>query len=133
MCATRTITELVDYDVFCGTPDPQHDGGAVPEITPQELATRLRHGDDFDLIDVREPYEWEAGHIDGAQLLPLATLDTMIPTLDASREIVVMCRSGVRSASAARRLSAAGLERVSSLAGGLLRWDTEIGATGKVR
>ena len=126
MCATRTITELMDYDVFCGTPGPQGDADTVSEITPQELAIRLRRGDDFDLIDVRDPYEWEAGHIDGARLLPLATLDTAIVTLDASREIVVMCRSGGRSASAARRLSAAGLTRVSSLAGGILRWDAEI-------
>ena len=133
MCATRTITELVDYDVFCGTPEPQHDDDAVPEITPRELAARLRRGDDFDLIDVREPHEWDAGHIAGALLLPLGTLDTAMTTRDAFREIVVMCRSGGRSADAARRLRAAGVARVSSLAGGILRWDAEIDATGEAR
>ena len=130
MCATRAITELVDYDVFCGTPEPQHGGDAVAEITPRELAARLRHGDDIDLIDVREPYEWDAGHIDGARLLPLGTLDSAMTTLVATREIVVMCRSGGRSAHAARQLRAAGFNRVSSLAGGILRWDAETDATG---
>ena len=133
MCAMRTITELVDYDVFCGTPLPVQDGEAVPEITPRELAARLRRGDDFDLIDVREPHEWEVGHIGGAVLLPLGTLDSAMTTLVASREIVVMCRSGGRSASAARRLRAAGFDRVASLAGGILRWDAETDATGDAR
>ena len=133
MCAMRTITELVDYDVFCGTPESQHDGDSVPEITPRELAARLRRGDDFDLIDVREPREWEVGHIGGAVLLPLGTLDSAMTTLVASREIVVMCRSGGRSANAARRLRAAGFTRVANLAGGILRWDAEIDASGDAR
>lgn len=128
MCATRTITELVDYDVFCGTAKPSIEGDAVPDITPRELAERLRRRDDFDLIDVREPHEWEAGHIAGAMLVPLGTLDSALTTLVASREIVVMCRSGGRSASAAQRLRAAGFSRVANLAGGMLRWNAEVDA-----
>lgn len=126
MCATRTITALVDYDAFCGTPKPLDEGNAVPEITPRELAERLRRGDDLDLIDVREPYEWDAGHIDGAVLVPLGTLDSALATLVATREIVVMCRSGARSANAARRLHTAGFARVSNLAGGILRWSADV-------
>jgi adenylyltransferase/sulfurtransferase len=128
MCATRTITKLVDYDAFCGTPRPMDEGDALPEVTPRELAERLRRGDDFDLIDVREPHEWEAGHIAGAMLVPLGTLDSALTTLVASREIVVMCRSGGRSANAARRLRAAGFPRVSNLVGGILRWNAEVDA-----
>ena len=130
MCSTRTMTELTDYDVFCGTPGPQRAGDAVAEVTPQQLAARLQRGDDFDLIDVREVSEWEHGHITGARLVPLPTLDTALRTLDPLRELVVMCSSGGRSASAVRRLRAAGFTTVASLAGGLVRWDAEIDATG---
>ncbi|MEP6834278.1 MAG: molybdopterin-synthase adenylyltransferase MoeB [Gemmatimonas sp.] len=131
MCGTRTITELVDYDAFCGVP-----GNAVPfnapvgnadsEITPIALRERLARGDDFDLIDVREPYEWAQQHIDGATLIPLATLPDAMPTLNASRDIVVMCRSGSRSASAAQQLRDSGFTRVRNLTGGILRWNAEI-------
>src|SRR5690348_7613553 len=67
-CGTRTITALIDYDEFCGVPgaDVVHDVDDVLEITPRELASRLGRADDsFDLIDVREPYEWAIARIDG--------------------------------------------------------------------
>ena len=104
------------------------EGDALPEVTPRELAERLRRGDDLDLIDVREPHEWEAGHIAGAVLVPLGTLDSALTTLAPSREIVVMCRTGGRSANAARRLRAAGFPHVSNLVGGIVRWHAEVDA-----
>jgi adenylyltransferase/sulfurtransferase len=126
-CGTRTIRELIDYDEFCGvgganTPDDDH----VVEITPRELAARLIEGADVDLIDVREPGEWEIAHLHGARLVPLGTLAESLATLDSAREIVVMCRSGQRSASAARQLQAAGFRKVKNLAGGLLRWSDDV-------
>jgi adenylyltransferase/sulfurtransferase len=124
MCGTREITTLMDYDAYCGTPAPG--ASEVAELSPRALAARLAAGDDLDLIDVREPHEWAEGHIAGARLVPLGTLAGAIPGLDASREVVVYCRSGMRSANAARQLRAAGL-RVASLAGGILRWDDEVG------
>ncbi|MEP6766176.1 MAG: rhodanese-like domain-containing protein, partial [Gemmatimonadaceae bacterium] len=72
-----------------------------------------------------EPYEWAQRHIEGARLIPLATLQGAMPTLDASRDIVVMCRSGSRSASAALQLRESGFTRVWSLTGGILRWNAE--------
>ena len=127
-CGTRTITGLIDYDEFCGVKDmvAANDGGAVEEITPRELAARLLEGADLDLVDVREPREWELTHLEGSRLIPLGTLPDSMATLDPSREIVVLCRSGKRSETAARQLQAAGFRKVKNLSGGLLRWSDDV-------
>ena len=127
-CGTRTITELIDYDEFCagGAPAPTMDTDRVLEITPRELAARLIEGADLDLIDVREPHEWEFTHLEGARLVPLGTLPGGVETLDRSREVVVMCRSGQRSATAVRQMQAAGFRNVKNLAGGILRWSDDV-------
>ena len=129
-CGTREITELIDYDEYCGAPGgvaPQAEGN-LPELTPRELAARLAAGSDVVLIDVREPYEWEIGRIEGARLIPLGLLAGQMSSLDGTSDIVVYCRSGIRSADAARQLRAAGF-RVSNLAGGILRWSDDVDAT----
>jgi adenylyltransferase/sulfurtransferase len=123
-CGTREIRELIDYDAFCGA--SSEESTAAGEVTPSELAAMLRRGDAFDLIDVREPREWEVARIPGARLVPLATLPEALATLDRSRELVVHCKSGARSARAARLLEAAGFRRVRNLAGGILRWSEEV-------
>ena len=128
-CGTRTITALIDYDEFCGAPTSGaiHHADDVLEITPLELADRLsRARDTFDLIDVREPGEWAIARIDGAQLIPLAQIPSSIRSLDKSRDIVVMCRSGVRSADAIRFMQREGFTRVKNLAGGILRWSADV-------
>jgi adenylyltransferase/sulfurtransferase len=127
-CGTREIQELIDYEQFCGiVPNAADDGGqGVPEVTPAELAERLQRRDDFDLVDVREAYELDIARIEGARLVPLATLTESLHTLDSARDIVVMCRSGARSAKAVRQLQAAGFRRVWNLAGGILRWSDDV-------
>ncbi len=128
-CGTRTITTLIDYDEFCGSPgaETMDDIDDVLEITPRELAARLSGGDDsLDLIDVREPYEWAIAHIDGARLVPLGQIPKSLSSLDKTREIVVMCRSGVRSADAVRFMQSQGFARVRNLAGGILRWSSDV-------
>jgi molybdopterin/thiamine biosynthesis adenylyltransferase/rhodanese-related sulfurtransferase len=122
-CGTREIKELIDYDAFCGVAD---DGPPVAEITPGDLARRLRAGDDVQILDVREPHEWEICRIPTARLVPLATLPGAMSTLDDTRDVVVYCKSGVRSAQAVRDLKRAGLTRVWNLAGGVLRWSTDV-------
>jgi molybdopterin/thiamine biosynthesis adenylyltransferase/rhodanese-related sulfurtransferase/molybdopterin converting factor small subunit len=127
-CGTHEIKELIDYQQFCGVPQAAAEArrdGELPEITPRELAERLRVGD-VDLLDVREPHEWEIGRIPGARLIPLATLPEALPTLDSAHDIVVHCKSGVRSAKAVRQLQAAGFRRVWNLAGGILRWSDDV-------
>jgi len=125
-CGTREIRELIDYDEYCGTPGGEMPArNDVPEITPTELAARLDAKEDFDLIDVREPYEWQLGRLPTARLIPLGQLPAALSTLDLTRDIVVYCRSGKRSADATLELRAAGFRAVN-LAGGILRWSDEI-------
>lgn len=133
MCGTRTITQLIDYDEFCGTPAPDTSPGVerageagFVELTPTEVAAKLQRGDAFDLLDVREVDEWDAGHVDGAELVPLGTLASALDHRDRAREVVVMCHSGGRSARAARQLHEAGFTRVANMAGGMLRWRDEV-------
>jgi molybdopterin/thiamine biosynthesis adenylyltransferase/rhodanese-related sulfurtransferase len=132
-CGTREITELIDYEEFCGVRRAAAEAAlaaqSLPEITPRELATRLARGDDLDLIDVRDPHEWEIARIPGARLIPLGTLVEALPTLDSAREIVVHCKGGARSAKAVAQLRAAGFRKVWNLAGGILRWSDEVDPT----
>ena len=121
-CGTHEIQELIDYDAFCGGAQPI----TVREITPRQVAEKLARGDDFDLIDVREPFEWEIARIEGARLVPLSTFPGAIKELDPSREIVVQCKVGGRSARAADALLAAGFRNVWNLAGGITRWSDEV-------
>jgi len=124
-CGTREIRELIDYDAFCSGP-PSTGANGIREITPRELARRLANGDDIDVIDVREPYEWAIARIPGARLIPLATFPQAIASLDTERDIVVHCHHGIRSANAAEQLRAAGFTRVWNLAGGIARWSDEV-------
>ena len=91
------------------------------ELTPQEAADRVAAGD-ADLVDVREPYEWEAGHIDGARHVPLPELAGFAETLDPGRPVVFVCRVGGRSAMATDAFRRAGYE-AWNLAGGMVAWE----------
>ncbi len=124
-CGTREISRPIDYDEFCGV---AHDEN-VPEITPLELATRVSAGDDFDLIDVREPHEWEIARLPSARLIPLGDLAAAHSSLDIGREVVLYCKGGVRSARGVAQLKAAGFAQVWSLAGGITRWSEEVDST----
>jgi adenylyltransferase/sulfurtransferase len=128
-CGTRELQALVDYDEFCGTrsaagvPARRAD---VQEITPRELAVRLGRGDPLDLIDVREPYEWRIARIEGARLIPMGRVSASAGDIARDREIVLYCHHGQRSLTAARRLIAAGFDRVWNLSGGIARWSAEV-------
>ncbi|GBD16171.1 Thiosulfate sulfurtransferase GlpE [bacterium HR26] len=95
-------------------------GPAVPEVMPEEALRRQQAG--ALIVDVREPHEWRAGHIPGAVHIPLDQLATRLGELDAEREIILVCRSGNRSAHAAALLQQAGCRRVYNLSGGLIAW-----------
>ena len=125
-CGTRTIRDLTDAVELCQSPDLDAVFGAVPEIEPAVLATRLASGESVEILDVREPYEWEIARIEGARLIPLATLESRLTELAQDREIVVHCKLGGRSAQAVRRLRAAGFRNVLNLAGGIERWSAEV-------
>jgi rhodanese-related sulfurtransferase len=91
------------------------------DVTPEDVAARHARGE-VQLVDVREPYEWEAGRIAGARHLELGRLAETARTLDPERPVVFYCRVGGRSAMAAHAFRRAGYEAYS-LAGGLVAWD----------
>jgi sulfur-carrier protein adenylyltransferase/sulfurtransferase len=129
-CGTREITELIDYDEFCGgARTGELAESSVREIQPSQLAERLQDGEKLEIIDVREPYEWQIGHIPGARLVPLDRIAAEIPRLDKRKETILYCKVGVRSMHAARQLADAGVSEVRNLAGGILRWIDEVDPT----
>lgn len=123
----RTVTKLMDYTEFCGIRGEETSSMAakVPEITPRELKSRLDRGDDLFILDVREPQEYRICHLNG-RLIPLGELPRRVRELDSSREIVVHCRSGKRSADAVEFLQRAGFQRIWNLKGGILAWSDDV-------
>lgn len=93
---------------------------SVPEVTPEEALRRQQAG--ALIVDVREPEEWRAGHIPGAVHVPLGELSGRVRELDPERELILVCRSGNRSAQATALLQQAGFRQVYNLAGGLIAW-----------
>ncbi|WP_242344276.1 molybdopterin-synthase adenylyltransferase MoeB [Anaeromyxobacter terrae] len=128
-CGTREIKELIDYQQFCGIRGGEDETAGVPVLTVAELDERRRGGADLDLVDVREPHEWDIGRIEGARLAPLSSFADALRTFDSARDVVLYCKSGVRSAKAVRQLQEAGFKRVWNLEGGILRWSEEIDPT----
>lgn len=127
--AQPEITELIDYEAFCGVPGVEHDEGEVGggwDIEAQELAARLNHGDPVHLIDVREPHELEISHLPGADLIPLGELAARMNELDSAEEIVLFCKSGTRSARALEVLASAGFRKMKNLKGGINAWAREV-------
>jgi adenylyltransferase/sulfurtransferase len=122
-CGTRTIRELREEVAACAPVAPEE---PIPEVTPADLVARLGRGEAITLLDVREPHEWEIARLPGALLAPLSRLQDEISRLDRASEVVAFCRSGVRSQTAGKMLRAAGFSRVSSLAGGILRYATDV-------
>ncbi len=123
--AHPVVTELIDYEAFCGLPghDRESDSaGAAWNITPEALSARLRSGDAPLLLDVREPHELEISALEGAVNIPLGELASRLAELDSAREMVVLCREGTRSARALELLVGAGFRKVKNLQGGLNAW-----------
>lgn len=123
-----TVTELIDYDFFCGVaPDgrPLDAGAALPrEVEAEELRRRLASDRPPLIVDVRERWEWDAGHLDEADALhlPLAALGDAPEVLPRDRPLVLVCSIGARSAGAAGHLRNAGFDDVAHLRGGLAEW-----------
>ncbi len=124
-----TITELIDYDQFCGIPQAAAAEAAetpIPTMTVSELKQKLDNHDKFVLLDVREPFEWDICHLDQAKLIPLGQLPSRMSELDSADEIVIHCKSGGRSAKAVRLLQEAGFSKLHNVEGGITAWAEEI-------
>ncbi len=127
------VTELIDYEAFCGVPGHDHETGSVGggwDITASELAERLgsdqQNGHKLKLLDVREPHELEISHLEGAKLIPLGQLAARLSELDTADEMVVFCKAGTRSARALELLVSAGFRKVKNLKGGINSWAREV-------
>ncbi len=128
VCGERpTITGLIDYEEFCGyTPngDMTESAEQIREISVEELKARLDRGERPQLIDVREPFEWNIANLGeyGARLIPLKQLPEHEQELDREQELIVYCRSGGRSWNAAEYLQARGFRNIVNLEGGMRAW-----------
>src|ERR1700756_2671162 len=138
-----TVTELIDYDEFCGIAPPSEIGplevardkavgdhpvvDGIPQITVEELKRKLDAKEDVFVLDVREPHEYLIANL-GVPQIPVGEVERRVGELAAqkNREIVVHCRSGARSQKAALVLKQAGFTNVSNLAGGILAWADKI-------
>ena len=123
----RTIYDLIDYEFFCGVAEPEAQA-AAKNVTATELSRMLSQRErgerDFLLIDVREPNEHAIVSIDGAELIPQGRIldGSMLNALPRQMPIVLLCKSGIRSANCQAVLLAAGFPDVSNLSGGILQW-----------
>jgi molybdopterin/thiamine biosynthesis adenylyltransferase/rhodanese-related sulfurtransferase len=117
-----TIFSPIDYEQFCGV----RDKGEIAEMSPHELKRRMDAGEPFELIDVREPFEYEIARIDGAKLIPLGEITERLDELSGKQPIVVHCHSGKRSEQAARLLQQRGFANVYNLEGGIDAWSDQV-------
>jgi len=128
-CGTHaTIDHLIDYDEFCGIrgQEATEPVNGIPEITPIELKQMMDEGKPFQLVDVREPHEFDICRIPGSVLIPLGEVPARMNELDSAGEIVVHCRSGMRSAKAVDFLRQSGFRRIHNLKGGILAWSDQV-------
>ncbi len=121
-----TITELIDYERFCGI-SPEENLGEEWEITPKELAAKLNQdGKSLVLLDVREPVEWEIARLPNAKLIPRGELPARLNELNTADEMVVYCKTGARSAMAVQFLKQVGFRKLKNLRGGIDAWARQV-------
>ena len=127
--ANPTITQLIDYQQFCGiVPESKEEKAmknGIPQMTVKELKRRIDAGEDLYILDVREPFEYQIAQI-GGKLIPLNDVPQRLNEIPREREIIVQCKSGGRSQRAAELLKQQGYPSVVNLAGGILAWSDEI-------
>jgi adenylyltransferase/sulfurtransferase len=121
-----TITQLIDYERFCGMRGQE---SAVPapmeqqwETTVEELKGRLDQREPVFILDVRNPEEYQICRLPGSTLIPLPELPHRLKELDSSQEMVVHCKSGMRSLKAVQFLRQQGFQKIKNLKGGILAW-----------
>ncbi|WP_280423164.1 adenylyltransferase/sulfurtransferase MoeZ [Nocardia carnea] len=126
--ARQPITELIDYEAFCGVVSEEGQAAAAGStVTARELKDMLDAGD-VELIDVREPVEWDIVHIEGATLIPKDRIlsGEALSELPQNRKIVLHCKTGVRSAEALAALKRAGFADATHLQGGVIAWAHQV-------
>ena len=125
-----TITELIDYEQFCGVPTRGvHTPQGIPDISPAELSARLQRGEPLRLLDVREEVESQISQLPGARIIPVGQIPMRLSEINPDDDWVLYCRTGVRSAQAAEVLIKAGYQNVHNLRGGINAWAREVDST----
>ena len=129
-----TVTQLIDYEQFCGitqtaTAAATSSTEDADEATVEELKTRLDRHESFLLLDVREPQEFEICRIPGSVLIPLGDLPSRLFELEGRDDMIVHCKSGVRSGKAVKLLREAGYSKARNLKGGIHSWNNPIDPT----
>jgi sulfur-carrier protein adenylyltransferase/sulfurtransferase len=121
------IKELIDYKQFCGVPDaPAEALPSTGDLDPTQVKAMLDAKEDFVLVDVREPHEYQIAKIHGSVLIPLGQLPTRLVELNRDARIVCHCKSGMRSAKAVELLKLNGFGRVHNMTGGILGWSDKV-------
>ncbi|MDQ3658539.1 MAG: molybdopterin-synthase adenylyltransferase MoeB [Actinomycetota bacterium] len=122
-----TVTELIDYQEFCGIPQAAaaEQANGVPEISVTELKRKMDAGENINVLDVREPHEYEVANI-GARLVPLGELPQRLAEFDQNENFAIHCKTGGRSAKAVKLLQDTGFQNVYNVKGGITAWSEEI-------
>ena len=130
VCGTHpSVTKLIDYEEFCGVPGFDHDEGSAGknwDISASDLAMRLKMGEKLRLIDVREPHELAISSLPEEENFPLGQLAGRLSELDSAQELVLFCKTGVRSTRALELLVSAGFKKVKNLHGCINAWAREV-------
>jgi adenylyltransferase/sulfurtransferase len=129
LCGEKpTITELIDYEMFCGiTPEPAVPSANPDEVSVQDMKRAMENAKmGIKIIDVREPDEYQISHINGIPLFPLSTLQQRFTELDPNQQYYIHCKSGVRSLRALQFLREQGFKYLKSVKGGISAWADEI-------
>jgi sulfur-carrier protein adenylyltransferase/sulfurtransferase len=120
-----TVFSPIDYEEFCGARAVRDDDG-LSTINVHELKRKMEDNGTFAIVDVREEFEYDIARIEGSKLIPLGELPERLDELQKDEEIILLCKSGTRSAQAAQLLHAAGFARAYSLEGGIDAWADQI-------
>src|SRR5688572_24855722 len=132
VCGTHpTVTKLIDYEQFCGVAPHQVEAAkpvttSADALTARELKAELDRGEVLQIIDVREPQEFQINRLPGSILIPLGDLPKRYVELDPNANLVMQCKSGMRSAKAQDFLRSKGFTRVRNLTGGVLGWIDQV-------
>jgi sulfur-carrier protein adenylyltransferase/sulfurtransferase len=121
-----TVRHLIDYEAFCGTGEEGRGTRDGWDVAPTQLQAERQRNKNLLLLDVREPFEWDIVHLEGARLIPLGQLPSRLRELDGHADIVTYCHHGMRSLQAVEILRAAGFSKVRSLAGGIDAWSAAV-------
>lgn len=130
--AHPTVTQLIDYQQFCGleaaSDAPRAVKNGIPQLSVKDLKRRIDSGEKLFILDVREPFEYQIANI-GGKLIPQNEVPQRLSEIDRNREIIVQCKSGGRSQRIAEFLKQSGYPKVANLAGGILAWSDEVDPT----